>query len=104
CDTRKVAPGIASNQCNTTGKGTLGTGHETVTAQITGTGMPVPTGAQAAVVNLTAINRSSSSTYVIAFPAGGSQPLASNLSLAGGKVESNLAIVQLSASGQITLF
>ena len=93
CDTRKVAPGIASNQCNAVGKGTLGTGHETITAQITGG--PVSTTAQAVVVNITAINHSSSGTYVIAFPAGGSQPVATNLSLAGGKVESNLAIVQL---------
>ena len=102
CDTRKVAPGIASNQCNTVGKGTLGTGHETITAQITGG--PVSTTAQAVVVNITAINHSSSGTYVIAFPAGGSQPVATNLSLAGGKVESNLAIVRLGIGGQISLF
>jgi IPT/TIG domain len=102
CDTRKVAPGIASNQCDTAGKGTLGTGHETITAQ-----MPaplVPAGAQAVVVNITAINRSSGSTYVIAFPAGGAQPVASNISLAGGKVESNLAIVRLGVGVQISLF
>ena len=102
CDTRKVAPGIASNQCDTGGKGTLGTGHETIAVQITGT--PVPGTAQAVVVNITAINRSSGSTYVIAFPAGGSQPVASNISLAGGKVESNLAIVRLGVGGQISLF
>ena len=102
CDTRKAAPGIASNQCDTAGKGTLGTGHETITAQITGG--PVSATAQAVVVNITAINHSSSGTYVIAFPAGGSQPVATNLSLAGGKVESNLAIVRLGVGGQISLF
>jgi hypothetical protein len=102
CDTRKAAPGIASNQCDTLGKGTLGTGHETITAQIIGA--QVPAGAQAVVVNITAINHSGGGTYVIAFAAGGSQPVATNISLAGGKVESNLAIVRLGVSGQITLF
>jgi len=102
CDTRPAGPGIASNQCDTGGKGTLRTGHETITAQITGA--QVPAGAQAVVVNITAINHSGTGTYVIAYPAGGSLPVASNISLAGHKVESNLAIVRLSVSGQISLF
>jgi IPT/TIG domain len=102
CDTRPAGPGIASNQCDTGGKGTLGTGHETITVQITGA--QVPSGAQAVVVNITAINHSGTGTYVIAYPAGGSVPLASNINLSGGKVESNLTIVRLSVSGQISLF
>jgi hypothetical protein len=102
CDTRKAGSGIASNQCDTSGKGTLGTGHESISVQITGA--PVPTGAQAVVVNITAINRSSGGTYVAAYPAGGSQPVATNINLAGLKTESNLAIVRLGVGGQITLF
>jgi hypothetical protein len=102
CDTRPAAGGIAPNQCDTGGKGTLGTGNETVTAQITGT--HVPPGAQAVVVNITAINHGGGGTYVIAYPAGGAQPVASNINLTGGKVGSNLAIVQLSGAGQISLF
>jgi hypothetical protein len=106
CDTRPAAPGIAHNECNT-GVGTnktLGT-NGALTAQITtATSGQVPIGAQAVVVNVTAIDHSSTSTFVTAYPAGGSRPLASNINLSGGKVEANLVIVQLSSSGAITLF
>ncbi len=102
CDTRPPAAGIAANQCDTSGNGTLGSGHETITAQITGT--HVPSGALAVVANITAINRGGSPTYVSAFPAGGSVPLASNINVAGGKAEANLAFVQLSSAGAISLF
>lgn len=106
CDTRPAGHGIAANQCNAAGKGTLGTGHETIAVQITGA--QVPSGAQAVVVNITAINRGTGGTYVVAYPAGGSQPLASNINLTGGRVGSNLAIVRLGtvtgSVGQISLF
>ncbi len=102
CDTRPPAPGIATNQCDSSGNGTLGPGHETITAQITGA--HVPSGALAVVANITAINRGGSPTYVTAYPAGGSVPRASNINLAGGSVEANLAIVQLSGGGAISLF
>jgi hypothetical protein len=106
CDTRPPVGGISHNECNTG----VGTNHTlsaktSVTAQITTAGGPVPLGAQAVVVNVTAIDRSSSTpTYVTAYPAGGTVPFASNINLAGGKVESNLAIVQLSAGGAISLY
>ena len=102
CDTRSAGSGATSNQCDTNGNGTLTTGRESVTALITGA--HVPAGAQAVVANITAINRSGGGTFVTAFPAGGSRPLASNINLAGLSVEANLSIVQLSAGGQITLF
>jgi hypothetical protein len=98
CDTRPPSQ-VASNQCDTGGHGTLGTGHETITVLITGAHVPV--GAQAVVVNLTAINHGSGSTFVVAFPPG-PQPTASTISLAGGKIGSNLAFVQLS-SGEISV-
>ena len=96
CDTRSTS---ASNQCNTGGHGTLGTGHETITVLITGA--QVPAAAQAVVVNLTAINHGTGSTFVVAYPPG-PQPTASTISLAGGKIGSNLAFVPLSG-GQITV-
>ncbi len=105
CDTRVFAPGVAHNQCNTGTNKTLGP-YGTVTAQITTTTAgQVPMHAQAVVVNVTAIDHSTTSTYVVAYPAGvATRPTASNINLSGGKVGSNLVIVQLSASGQITLF
>jgi Phosphoesterase family/IPT/TIG domain len=104
CDTRPAGPAIAANQCNTGSGRTLGAGHETIAVQITAAGGPVPTGAQAVVMNVTAINRSIGSTYITAFPAGGSRPVASNINLTGNAVGTNLAIVRLSASGQVSVF
>ena len=70
CDTRPAGPGIAHNECNT-GVGsnkTLGPGGA-VTAQITSSAAgQVPTGAQAVVVNVTAIDHSTTSTFVTAYP------------------------------------
>jgi hypothetical protein len=106
CDTRPAGPGIVSNQCDSGGNGTLGTGRETIEALITGT--HVPSTAQAVVVNITAINHGTSGTYVVAYPTGGSQPIASNINLAGQTVGSNLVIVQLGTLtgdvGKISLF
>ncbi len=102
CDTRPAGKGITANQCDGAGKGTLVPGRETITVLITGA--QIPPGAQAVVANISVINHGSGSTFVTAFPAGGSQPLAANINLAGGKVESNLAIVRLGSGGQISLF
>jgi hypothetical protein len=96
CDTR---PGSSTPLC---ANHTLA-GLHTVNVQITGA--HVPAGAQAVVVNLTAINHSSSATFVTAYPFGTTRPNASNINLPGGtNVQSNLAIVQLSTGGLITLF
>ncbi len=101
CDTRQNNP---TNQC--TGK-TLGPGA-TVTLQVTGEhntlGQTVPANATAVAVNLTAVNNSNGITYVTAFPAGGSFPVASNINLSGRGAQANLAIVELSASGHMSIF
>ena len=100
CDTRASR---TPDEC--TGK-TLGAAGR-VTVQVTGVAGPkgqmVPSGAQAVVVNLTAINHSATQTYVTAFPAG-SVPVASNMNLDPRAVQSNLAIVQLTSGGAITLY
>ncbi len=80
-----------------------------LTVQITGlagpSGQMVPAGAEAVVVNLTAINHSSTITLVTAYPAGSlSVPSASTMNLDPDAVQSNLGIVQLSSGGAITLF
>jgi subtilisin family serine protease len=97
CDTRP-ATSTPANQCK--GK-TLGA-RGTVTVQITGGA--VPAGARAVVANLTVINHSTGGTYVTAYPAGMSVPLASNININGPGVATNLAIVQLSAGGAITIY
>ncbi len=95
CDTRPKSP---TPQCS--GK-TLGS-HGTVSIQITGG--PVPTGAHAVVLNVAAINHSTTRTYLTAFPAGGSVPVAANLNVDGGATLDNLVVVQLSATGGITVY
>jgi Phosphoesterase family/IPT/TIG domain len=101
CDTREDNP---ANQC--TGH-TLGP-RATATLQVTGEhntlGQTVPSNATAVAVNLTAVNDSTGGTYVTAFPTGGSVPVASNINLGGRDVQANLAIVQLSSSGQMSIF
>lgn len=101
CDTRPAGGGIAANQCDAPGRGTLVPGADTLTAQITGT--HVPAGAQAVVANVTAINHGVAATYVVAFPAGTPAPGSSNINLPGGRVGSNLVTVELSPSGQISV-
>lgn len=102
CDTRASR---TPDEC--TGK-TMGPKGK-LTVQITGVAGPggqmVPAGAEAVVVNLTAINHSSTITLVTAYPAGSlSVPSASTMNLDPDAVQSNLAIVQLSSGGAITLF
>ena len=96
CDTRTGSPTPAC-----AGK-TLGGGGK-INVQVTGTG-GVPAGAKAVVVNLTAINDSTSPTFVSAFPTGEAVPTVSNINLSAGQVDANLAVVQLSSSGQMTVF
>lgn len=95
CDTRtnSSTPACAGHTL-----GALGT----INVQITGT--QVPHGATAVVVNLTGINDSTTPTYLAAFPTGEAVPTISNINLSSGQVDANLAIVQLSSTGQITIF
>jgi IPT/TIG domain len=95
CDTRSGSP---TSACR--GR-TLGA---PITVQITSASGPVMPGAQAVVVNLTAINHSSSATFVSAYPAGGARPLVSNINVDGAAVQANLAVVALSPGGAITIF
>jgi subtilisin family serine protease/outer membrane protein assembly factor BamB len=95
CDTRSTS---STAQCK--GK-TLGS-RGVVTVQITGGS--IPSTAEAVVVNLTAVNHSTTATYVTAYPAGGSVPLASNLNLGGPGAQANLVIVQLNSSGQLSIY
>ena len=75
----------------------------TVAVQATGRGGIPATGVAAVVVNLTGVSPSAT-TYVTAFPAGQTAPLASNLNLVKGQVRPNLAIVKLGTGGRFSLF
>jgi subtilisin family serine protease len=75
-----------------------------LTVKAAGAGKPVPAGASAVVVNLTATNVHGS-TYVTAYPGdAASPPLASNLNISAGQTRPNLAIVPLDAAGNFKLY
>ena len=98
CDTRPAGPGIASNQCDTGGNGTLG---DQTTLTITVPGLPA--GATAAVLNVTVADTDARS-FLTVWPAGTSQPNASNLNWTPGKVVPNLVEVALGAGNEVNLF
>jgi subtilisin family serine protease len=65
---------------------------------------PIPTGATAAIVNLTATG-ATAGTYVTAYSgAGGAAPNASNLNVSSGQTRPNLAVVPLDSNGRLTLY
>ena len=100
CDTRSTGTKVGC-----AGSRTLGT-NGTVLVHVTGippvNGETVPAGAQAVVVNMTAIDHSTTKSFVTAYPT--TRPLASNINVDGGATQANLSVVALSSSGTITLY
>ena len=62
----------------------------------------VPNTADAVIVNLTVTNGTTNS-FLTAFPAGDTPPVASNLNCVAGQTKANLAIVKIGAAGAIAL-
>jgi hypothetical protein len=101
CDTRPVAPGIASNPCNTgVGSGPITSG---ASRAVTVTGGVVPSTATAVVVNLTAI-APTQGTFVTLYPTGQTRPNTSNVNPRAGAVVANLVEVAVGTSGNIQVF
>lgn len=63
----------------------------------------VPAAATAVVLNVT-VTGSSKASYVTVYPAGETTPNVSNLNFTAGETVANLAVVQVGASGQVTIF
>jgi YVTN family beta-propeller protein len=101
CDTRS---NTAVTECSGHTLGSRGT----LVVQVTGvhgpTSQVVPTGALAVVVNLTGIDHGTGPTLLVAYPTGRALPSASSLNIDAGLAQGNLAVVPLSAGGQITIF
>src|SRR6202035_1306603 len=101
CDTRAVLP---TNQC--TGH-TLGSGIS-IDVQVTGKtgplGQSVPADALAVALNVTALSRSTTNSYISVFPAGEAVPRVSNISLDAGATQANLVVVRLAAGGDVNVF
>jgi len=99
CDTRPVAPGIATNQCNGVGGGPIG---GNAFRSVVVTGGVVPSTATAIVVNLTAI-APTASTYLSLYPAGGSHTT-SNVNPPAGAVIATLSEVGIGTGGAIDVY
>jgi hypothetical protein len=103
CDTRHATGTECSGSAadNRVGQG------QTMAFQVTGVGGPggqvVPSNAQAAVLNVTAIS-GSAGTYLTLFPSGSPLPPTSNLNVPAGVNQANLAVVPLGSGGQISIY
>lgn len=103
CDTRPGNPSQLSGTGLTQCEGHAPAPGTSLTIKVPGLGGVPSTGAEAAVLNVTAIAPSTSG-YLTVYPAGGSVPLASSVNYAPGEVVPNRIVVPLSSSGQISIF
>ena len=105
CDTRAAQTGVvAANQCNNNGSGTGTLGAaDTLPVQVTGEGGVPASGVSAVVANVTVTNTTGSS-YLTVWPAGTTQPLASDLNWVAGVTIPNLVVVELGSDGALSIF
>ena len=75
----------------------------TFSLTVAGRGGVPGSGVGSVALNVTAVNPSGSG-YITVWPAGQTQPNASNLNFVGGQTIPNMVIVPLGANGQISLF
>jgi hypothetical protein len=73
------------------------------TVELQVTGGSVPSGASAAVVNVT-VTEPDAATYVTAWPCGEPRPTASNLNAVAGQTVANLVIARIGTGGRVCLF
>jgi hypothetical protein len=109
CDTRAGNPSGLSgpnDQCNGTNNAGMKLGANgnpsTINVKVASSN-DIPTGATAAVFNVTVVNTAAPG-YLTVYPQGGTTPFASNLNYTTGQVTSNRVIVSLSGSGEISIF
>jgi hypothetical protein len=84
------------------GGGPVGPG-QTINLQVTGRGGVPASGVSAVVLNVTVTNPTASS-FLTVWPAGTSQPLASNLNFVAGQTVPNRVFVKVGAGGQVSIF
>ena len=103
CDTRASGGSTSPNQCNTSGHSPiLGTGPVLTFNVHTLTDNVPSSGVVAVVFNLTAI-APTVRTDLTAYPAGVTEPLASNVNLEAGTAVPNRVIVGVSGSGTVSI-
>lgn len=101
-DTRTAAQGGNTVDGVSQGGGSIGAGL-TRNLKVTGrAGVPL-SNVRAVALNVTAITPTASG-YLTLFPAGATQPNASNLNFQAGEVTANMVMTEVSSSGYISLF
>ena len=78
-------------------------GPAVIDLQVTGRGGVPAVGADAVVLNVTAVSASASG-YVSVWPSGEGRPVVSNLNYAAGQTVPNLVVCKLGAGGRVSLF
>jgi hypothetical protein len=74
-----------------------------VDVQVTGRGQVPESGVSAVVLNVT-VTQPAGPGFVTIFPAGGSLPVASDLTFGAGETRPNLAVVRVGSGGKVTLY
>jgi hypothetical protein len=102
CDSRPVSSFTAVNQCNTgPNAGLTHVNGGSVDVSVT-SGTSIPSGATAAVLNVTVVNPLGAG-FLTVYPQGGIRPTASNVNYAPGRATTNRVIVPLSG-GKVTVY
>ncbi|MDQ3693016.1 MAG: right-handed parallel beta-helix repeat-containing protein [Chloroflexota bacterium] len=84
------------------GPGKVGAGG-TLSLQVTGRGGVPATGVTAVALNVT-VTEPTAGSFLTAWPAGDSRPLASNLNYEAGTTKPNMVVVKVGAGGKVNLF
>jgi hypothetical protein len=98
CDTRPGNPSGLSGTALTQCEGKVASPGTPLQVQVAGVGSVPASGVEAAIVDITVIDPSSRG-YVVASPAGGLPPLASNADYLPGEIMATSAVVALDATG-----
>lgn len=64
----------------------------------------VPVGVRGAVLNVTTTDHIGPESYLTVYPAGGAQPLASNLNFVSGQTRANLVFARLGVDGKVSIY
>jgi hypothetical protein len=75
----------------------------TITVQVTGAGGVPASGASAAILNVTVTNTSAAGALTV-WPAGATEPVASNLNWVAGQTVPNRVFVPIGTGGQVSIF
>jgi len=101
-DTRTGSQGGGPTIDGLFGTGALG-GHETYRLPVVGRGTIPATGVGSVVLNVT-VTAPTASNYLTVFPAGETQPNASNLNFVVGQTIANMVISKVGVDGKIAIF